>query len=111
MEKLLLNPPVLFLILFAFCAGLESLLSRLACRNSDGQSKDSREAYACGEDVPDHLSRPDYSEFFPFALFFTIAHVATLILTTVPPETWRTLIAAFAYGGTVVVSLRILLRR
>ncbi len=28
--------------------------------------------YACGEDMPSHLMQPDYSQFFPFAFFFTV---------------------------------------
>ena len=38
--------------------------------------------YACGEDIPDEKAIPDYQEFFPFAIFFTLLHVAGLMIAT-----------------------------
>ncbi len=110
MFHILLSPPLAFLIMLFFIAGLARLVSLLAHRGAKktaGQGK----AYACGEDIADHLAQPDYSQFFPFAFFFTIVHVAALMVTTVPMETARALVMALMYIFAVVVGLYILLRR
>jgi len=111
MDKWLLNPPVAFLIVFVFFLILGLLLSRLSYRSKKEPAPGSGKPYACGEDIQDHLSQPDYSQFFPFAFYFTIAHVATLMVTTVPAETIETLIIALVYIGALTVGLFILLRR
>ena len=110
MENVLLNPPLAFLILLVFFWVFSVLLSRMAFR-AKKQAQGTGEAYACGEDVPDHLAQPDYSQFFPYAFFFTIAHVATLIVTTVPMETIRALVMALIYIFVIVIGLYVLLRR
>jgi len=110
MDKILLSPPLAFLILLVFFWVLSILLSRMAFRGKK-QAHGTGESYACGEDVPDHLAQPDYSQFFPYAFFFTIAHVATLIVTTVPMETPRALVMAVIYIFVVVIGLYVLLRR
>jgi NADH:ubiquinone oxidoreductase subunit 3 (subunit A) len=76
-------PPVAFIIVFLAVLVLALLGSRLAFRPAK-HARDEGEAYACGEAQYDNTARPDYSVFFPFAFFFTIAHVATLIMTAVP---------------------------
>jgi NADH-quinone oxidoreductase subunit A len=111
MDKILFNPPVTFSIVLIFVIVLSKLLSGLAFKNKKRPTSGSRESYACGEDVKDHLAQPDYSEFFPFAFFFTIAHVATLILTTVPMQTFSTFAMAMVYLTVVVIGLLILFRR
>lgn len=110
MDNILLSPPVAFLILLVFFWALSAMLSRLAFRGKK-QVHGTGESYACGEDLPDHLAQPDYSQFFPYAFFFTIAHVATLIVTTVPMETLRALVMAVIYIFAVVIGLYVLLRR
>jgi NADH:ubiquinone oxidoreductase subunit 3 (subunit A) len=89
----LLWPPVAFIIVFLAVIALAALCSRWALRPGKHCSGEG-EAYACGESKYDHAVRPDYSIFFPFAFFFTIAHVATLTLTAVP--------ALNGEGGTCV---------
>jgi NADH-quinone oxidoreductase subunit A len=110
MYQLILSPPIVFILLFVFLSGLSYLFSKLAYR-SKKRAAGTGESYACGEDIPDHLAQPDYSQFFPYAFFFTIAHVATLIVTTVPMETVRALVMAIIYIMTVVIGLYVLLRR
>jgi hypothetical protein len=56
------------------------------------------------------MAQPDYSTFFPFAFFFIIAHVATLMMATVPMETVQIFILAVLYMACVVMGLYILLR-
>jgi hypothetical protein len=73
-------------------------------RNLPGKEK----AYACGEDVSGNKVQPDYSEFFPFAFFFTIMHVTVLVLSTVPPNI---IMLPVVYLITAAVSIFILFRR
>ena len=70
-----------------------------------------KKSYACGEDVPTHLIQPDYTQFFPFAFFFTILHVIALIAATVPFETFETFTIAVIYILGAIVGLSILFRR
>jgi NADH:ubiquinone oxidoreductase subunit 3 (subunit A) len=42
------------------------------------------EAYACGEPVPGQKWHVGYRLFFYAALFFTIMHVAALVIATIP---------------------------
>ena len=111
MENWLLSPPIAFLIVFAFIGLLAYLCSFLSLKAKNPQTKGTGESYACGEATYDHMAQPDYSQFFPFAFFFTIAHVATLMLITVPMEEMNVLAMALLYLFTVVVGLFILLGR
>jgi NADH-quinone oxidoreductase subunit A len=110
MNNFIFNPPVVFIILLVFFWGLSIALSRLAFKGKK-KASGTEKSYACGEDVPDTLGQPDYSQFFPYAFFFTIAHVATMMVATAPLETIRALVMAAAYIMVVVVGLYILLRR
>jgi len=82
MNSLLLLPPVsllLLLVVFTFFAFMARRLSPSGANNS-GKG----EPYACGQEVGTGRIQPSYNEFFPFAFFFTIMHVATLMLCTIP---------------------------
>ncbi|MFA6216441.1 MAG: hypothetical protein WDL87_02150 [Candidatus Omnitrophota bacterium] len=109
-ETLLLTPPVAFLIVFAVVLSVSFLLSRLAFRKAK-RSSDSKKAYSCGEDFSGHLIQPDYSQFFPFAFFFTMLHVVALMIATVPTETLETFAIAVVYVLGAVIGLFILLRK
>lgn len=82
MESLLLSPPIVFAIYIAiFLAGSKGLSRFAQTGRRDGRGLDS---YACGQrNVQDYVN-PDYSEFFPFAFFFTIMHVLVLVIATAP---------------------------
>src|SRR3989339_773589 len=110
MDNWLLMPPVAFLIVLVFVVIMSYLFSFLALRVKNVK-KGTGTSYACGEDSYDHMAQPDYTQFFPFAFFFTIAHVATLMLITVPKETPNVLVLAVFYLAVVVVGLFILLGR
>jgi hypothetical protein len=86
------------------------LFSKLAFRSKTLPS-DSGESYACGEDTYDNAAQPDYSVFFPFAFFFTLAHVATLMITTVPLETLKAFGMVVIYIMGATIGLVILLRK
>jgi len=108
--EILLSPPAAFCLALAAIIICGSLFSRLAFRNQH-RAAGTGKAYACGEESPDNLAQPDYSQFFPFAFFFTIAHVATLIITTISVESPRSFATALIYIAAVVTSLVVLFRR
>jgi len=110
MEKWLFAPPVVFIIILFFSWLLSQLFSRLSFKpkkHSIGEGK----SYACGEENYDDASQPDYSIFFPFAFFFTLAHVATLMIATVPQVTLKTYALVAIYITGAGLGLYILFRK
>lgn len=110
MNNILFYPPVTFLIILSVIVLLNFIFSKISYK-SKKQSLGSGESYACGEDTYDHMAQPDYSVFFPFAFFFTLAHVGTLIITTIPVETMHSFNIAVLYAIGLVAGLSILLRK
>lgn len=108
--KILLIPPVAFIIIFFVTVVFSRILTRCAFRKRK-DSSEGEKAYACGEDFKDHLIQPDYSQFFPFAFFFTILHVVALVIATVPTETIGIFAIAVVYIAGAIVGLSILLRK
>jgi len=109
MNSWLLSPPVAFILMLAFAALLSYLFSKLAFKKKGEGS--SGAPYACGEDSYDAFVAPDYSQFFPFAFFFTIAHVATLVIATVPAVTASIMAYVAVYLLAILIGLFILLWR
>lgn len=109
MDKYLFSPPVAFIIIFLAALSLSYFFAR-TCAHPKKHTKDEGLPYACGEDNYDHSAQPDYSVFFPFAFFFTIAHVATMIMTTIPAQVLGVLPLALLYIGGAVIGLYILMR-
>jgi NADH:ubiquinone oxidoreductase subunit 3 (subunit A) len=105
MNYWILMPPVAFVVVLAFTAIFSYLCSLLSFKGKPS----SGEPYACGEEEFDEYAQPDYSQFFPFAFFFTIAHVATLMLATVPEMSLRVFVTAAVYIVAVFIGLFILL--
>jgi NADH:ubiquinone oxidoreductase subunit 3 (subunit A) len=110
MNNLLFSPPVAFLIVLFVIYLLGLLFSKISYRPQK-QEQGSGEAYACGEDSYDSSAQPDYSVFFPFAFFFTLAHVGTLIIMTVTLTNFQSFNLALLYILGIVVGLSILLRK
>ncbi len=110
MENWFVSPPVVFVIVLALLFLLNRLFSKLAYR-SDKVKPGCGESYACGESNFDNTAQPDYSQFFPFAFFFTLAHVATLIITTIPVAAAGTLSMAALFIIASIVGLSVLLRK
>lgn len=110
MNNWLLLPPLAFIVLLAVSLLLSLVSKSLAFRggtSSAGKTK----AYACGEDVECHRVQPDYSQFFPFAFFFTIMHVVALIVATVPAGTLKVTGIAVVYLLAALSGLFILFRK
>ncbi len=110
MDRLLLMPPVAFTIIFIAVWLLTRLAAALALHVSK-KDNGSKKSYACGEDTFNNFAQPDYSAFFAFAFFFTLAHVATLVMTTIPKETFASFAMALVYVLGAVLGLSILLRK
>ena len=109
MKDYLLAPPVSFLIILVVSWLLSYASSFLSFRKK-GKTQGGGKAYACGEDSYDNMARPDYSQFFLFAFFFTLAHVSTLIITTMPKGALDVFLIATAYIVVGLVSLLIIFR-
>ena len=109
MKNLLLTPPIAFIILLAAAVAISRLLSLLSFKRKD-RPQDAGTSYACGEDTYTPYVQPEYGQFFPFAFFFTILHVVTLMIATVPMETFRTFAIAVFYIARAIIGLFILFR-
>ncbi len=79
----LLYPPIAFLIVWGAMTLLELACRRIAAPCSP-ETEGKTKSYACGETPETSRIQPDYSQFFPFAFFFTIMHVVALVVATVP---------------------------
>jgi NADH-quinone oxidoreductase subunit A len=110
MDNILISPPAGFLIILVVIMALAHGLKSLSFKQKDAPA-DMGKSYACGEDVPTHLMQPDYSQFFPFAFFFTVLHVVALMITTVPVETKESFAIAVIYIAGALVGLAVLFRR
>ena len=78
----LLSPPVAFFVFLGAALALYGLGSKMAPKLSKVGGK--LTTYACGEDIPGVKIQFGYRLFYFIALFFTIMHVATLVIATVP---------------------------
>ena len=81
MGQFLLYPPIAFLVLLVVGYLIYRLSKALGPKPSPGKEKLS--PYACGEDIPAKKVEYNY-KLFRFAFFFTILHVAALVITTMP---------------------------
>jgi NADH-quinone oxidoreductase subunit A len=100
--SILLSPPVAFFLILAVSILLYLLGKRMAPKLTRSGGK--LTSYACGEDMPGAKIQFGYRLFFFVALFFTIMHVAALVIATVPAGK----IALFAVLYLAVVFLSIL---
>ncbi len=97
-------------MIITICVGVFSFLSSKIAYTAK-QSRDAKKAYACGEEFDGHMIQPDYSQFFPFAFYFTILHVVALVIATVPIESIEVFTIAVIYVISALIGLFILLRR
>ena len=111
MNPWLLWPPIAFLLILALMLIQLRGLSVFSAPAKGGPAGGKRKAYACGEDVKENRAQPDYSQFFPFAFFFTIMHVLALVVATVPVHDWPAVQIAAGYLICSAIGLFILFRR
>jgi NADH-quinone oxidoreductase subunit A len=86
------------------------VLSKLALKPKSVPAGLTKE-YSCGEDVKTHMIQPDYSQFFPFAFYFTILHVVALMIATIPVAKMPTFMIAVVYILGAIVGLFVLYKR
>jgi NADH-quinone oxidoreductase subunit A len=105
--EFLISPPVAF-VLYLFVVFLVYLLGkRMAPKANKVGGK--LTTYACGEDIPGVKVQFGYRLFFFIALFFTIMHVATLMIATVPSG--KIVIFAVLYLAVIFLSIMALVTR
>lgn len=109
-RELLLSPPVVFIVVMLAAIFFAYVLSKLALKPKNVPAGLTKE-YACGEDIKTHMIQPDYSQFFPFAFYFTILHVVALMIATVPMATMQTFLIAVVYILGAIVGLFVLYKR
>ena len=108
--ELLLTPPVVFIAVLVAALFFAYVLSKLALKPKSVPAGLTKE-YSCGEDIKTHMIQPDYSQFFPFAFYFTILHVVALMIATVPVATMQTFMIAVVYILGAIVGLFVLYKR
>lgn len=78
--EILIYPPISFVLILVItlivAKGLKSFEPKVS------QNPEKTKTYACGEDFPAQKVIPSYEEFYPYAIFFTILHVAALMIMT-----------------------------
>ena len=104
--NVLLSPPITLLIFLVLGLVLSKAANGLAAKGAYSQGKE--DSYACGQKDIVHNVSPDYSQFFPYAFFFTIMHVLVLIVATAP---LGAIVLPLAYVLAGVLALLIIFRR
>jgi len=99
----LLIPPLSFILILAVIFALAYWARGLSPAGT--QSAGKGEPYACGQNVETGRVQPSYSEFFPFAFFFTIMHVAALVIATVPGDAIWLAVPFLAIAALAIVIL------
>ncbi|MCL2832434.1 MAG: hypothetical protein FWD78_04615 [Treponema sp.] len=103
MNQFMLTLPLDFLLLLIVISVLSVLARGLSPRGASSNGKG--EPYACGQNVSTGRIQPSYSDFFPFAFFFTIMHVATLVLCTIPSGALWMSVPFLAIAGLSIIIL------
>ena len=107
MIDILLSPPIAFIIFLALFYLLYGLGSLMAPKVNKAGGK--LASYACGEDIPGQKVQFGYRLFFFIALFFTMMHVAALVVATVPAG--PIVVFGMAYLGMIFLSVLALITR
>ena len=106
-----LLPPIAFVLVLG-SVWLQSRGMDWFAPRPDGKAPSGkREPYACGEDVGEQRSQPDYGQFFHFAFFFTIMHVVALVVATVPRGSIGAAALAVGLLVSATIALLVLFRR
>jgi NADH-quinone oxidoreductase subunit A len=105
--EIFLSPPLAFLVFLAIFYLIYFLAGRLAPKVNVVGGK--LKSYACGEDIAGSKVQFGYRLFFFIALFFTMMHVAALVVATLPSGP----IAFFGlfYLGMILLSVAALVTR
>jgi len=104
---ILISPPIAFVLFLAVAVLITLLGRRMAPKMNNVGGK--LTSYACGEDMPGTKIQFGYRTFFFVALFFTIMHVAALVLATVPAG--KIVLFAALYLAVIFLSIMALVTR
>jgi NADH-quinone oxidoreductase subunit A len=104
---ILLSPPIAFVVFLAVAFGLYAVGRGMAPKLTKAGGK--LTTYACGENIPGVKVQFGYRLFFYIALFFTMMHVAVLVIATVPSG--KIVFFALFYLIMIVLSLTALVTR
>jgi len=110
-ENFIFTPPLAFMLVLLVLLLFSITITSWASRRGKKEKERVSEAYSCGEKFDEHLIQPDYSQFFPFAFFFTILHVVALAVATVPTENIKVFTIAFIYIAVAILGMSTLLRQ
>ncbi|MBC7248969.1 MAG: hypothetical protein H5T62_01665 [Anaerolineae bacterium] len=104
-KAVMLSPPVALCFFLALAYGLYRLGGMLAPPGEEHPGK--HQPYACGEELLPPQAQLAYHAFFWLALMFSVLHLATLVISTLPPggEAHR---AAMAYLVGIAISVFVL---
>jgi NADH:ubiquinone oxidoreductase subunit 3 (subunit A) len=81
-DRILLSPPVAFLILFGILFAAYTVIRRHAAKGEDHPEK--YLPYSGGQVMPTTEIRLSYEAFFRLGLLFGVVHVAVLVLALLP---------------------------
>ena len=104
---ILLSPPVAFFVFLAAAFGLYGLGKGMAPKMTKVGGK--LTTYACGENIPGVKIQFGYRLFFFVALFFTMMHVAALVIATAPSG--KIVFFAIVYLAMIFLSIMALVTR
>jgi NADH:ubiquinone oxidoreductase subunit 3 (subunit A) len=107
--NMLLTPLAGFVVFGAVAYGLYRLGDLVAPKLKDEGGKLAQ--YACGEDMPAQKFQLSYKLFFYAALFFTMMHVAALVVATIPGGSPVLAVAGLVYLVMIVLSITALILR
>lgn len=100
MIRLLLSPPIAFILFVGFIFLGYLFVQRHAARGLDHPDK--HLPYSGGQKIPPVEVRLSYEKFFRLALLFGIAHVAVLVLATLPLEKGTIFLGLFFLIGVSI---------
>ncbi|MCK4961829.1 MAG: hypothetical protein KAS19_05050 [Anaerolineales bacterium] len=104
-ESILLSPPIAMCAFLALAYGLYRMGGALAASGEEHPGK--HQPYACGENLLPPEVQLSYHSFFRLALLFAVLHLATLVVSTLPPERTSHRIAV-AYLVGIAISVFVL---
>jgi len=104
---ILISPPVAFVLFLIVAVLLFRLGRRMAPKANNVGGK--LTSYACGEDMPGTKIQFGTRLFFFVALFFTMMHVAALVIATVPSG--KIVLFAVLYLAVIFLSIMALVTR
>ncbi len=107
--EILLSPPFAFIMALIIVIFFGYLIKSFEPKVN--KNPEVSKTYACGEDFPSQKISPNYEEFYPYAIFFTILHVAALMLMTLATTSSVSFAIPLIYTIMVILIISILFIR